>query len=214
MGKSIVVFAPHPDDETLACGGTIVKRLREGYDVTVVVMTDGRHALSSQGILSDPTPEELKEIRRLEAIKAMNILGVNTSNLIFWDFEDKALSENKEAAGNKSVEILNAIQPTEIYCSSENSAHPDHKSSSVIVKESIKRLTFPVPCFQYPLLPKFLHLGYYSMLIQNLYRHNLLFVDVSEFISQKAAAIDEYASQKTIISMSVRSDKCEYKQNN
>jgi LmbE family N-acetylglucosaminyl deacetylase len=36
----MVVFAPHPNDETLACGGTIIKRLREGFNVYIILMTD------------------------------------------------------------------------------------------------------------------------------------------------------------------------------
>jgi LmbE family N-acetylglucosaminyl deacetylase len=40
--KSILVFAPHPDDETLGCGGTIANRVREGHEVEIFFMTDGR----------------------------------------------------------------------------------------------------------------------------------------------------------------------------
>jgi len=65
MKKKIVVFAPHPDDETWGCGGTIAKKLREGYEILIVVMTDGRYAFKKVlGIDSDPTPEELKEIKK------------------------------------------------------------------------------------------------------------------------------------------------------
>lgn len=41
MNKRIIVFAPHPDHETLGCAGTIAKRLNEGYEVLLVVLTDG-----------------------------------------------------------------------------------------------------------------------------------------------------------------------------
>jgi LmbE family N-acetylglucosaminyl deacetylase len=37
----VVVFSPHPDDETLGCGSTIIKKKRLGADVTIVFMTDG-----------------------------------------------------------------------------------------------------------------------------------------------------------------------------
>ena len=47
MNKRIVVFAPHPDDETLGTGGTIVRKLNEGYEVVIVVLTDGRYAFST-----------------------------------------------------------------------------------------------------------------------------------------------------------------------
>ena len=86
MSKKIIIFAPHPDDETLGCGGTIAKRISEGYEVFVVVMTDGRYAfMNVLDIDSDPTPEELKEIRKEEVKRATGILGVPEENLVFLD---------------------------------------------------------------------------------------------------------------------------------
>ena len=74
MKEKIIVFAPHPDDETLGCGGTIAKRIVEGYEVIIVIMTDGRHSyLEMLGIDKDPTPNELKEIRKEEVKRATRI---------------------------------------------------------------------------------------------------------------------------------------------
>src|SRR3990172_3377621 len=115
MKKSVVVFAAHPDDETLGCGGTIVKRLKEGYDVKIVVITDGRHSCSVRGHYVDPTPEELIEIRKNEVIKAVQILGVPNGNIQFLDFEDTTLAKNTETLAKKCVEILAEINPVEIY---------------------------------------------------------------------------------------------------
>ena len=47
MKKRIIVFAPHPDDETFGCGGVMAKRNSERYNVNIVVLTDGRHAYST-----------------------------------------------------------------------------------------------------------------------------------------------------------------------
>ena len=38
--KNILVFAAHPDDEVLGCGGTISK-LSKNYNINVVFFTDG-----------------------------------------------------------------------------------------------------------------------------------------------------------------------------
>jgi len=93
--KKIVVFAPHPDDETVGCGGAIAKRISQGYDVLIVVMTDGRHAFShSLGIHSEPSPEEVKTTRREEIKGVMKIYGLPEENLILLDFEDRKLQEN------------------------------------------------------------------------------------------------------------------------
>jgi len=42
LGCTATVFSPHPDDETLGCGGTIIKKKRAGAEVKIFYMTDGR----------------------------------------------------------------------------------------------------------------------------------------------------------------------------
>jgi len=93
----ILVFAPHPDDESLAAGG-LIKRARDlNATVMVVVMTDGSSAA---------TPDELSqyleksnksnstgiaELRYQETTSALSKLGVNTSNIIFLGYPDTGL---------------------------------------------------------------------------------------------------------------------------
>ena len=50
LKRSAIVFAPHPDDETLGCGGTIIKKRQAGAKISIVFMTDGR---TSHGHLMD-----------------------------------------------------------------------------------------------------------------------------------------------------------------
>jgi len=48
--ESIIVFAPHPDGGALGCAGEIYDAVQNGYDVKVVVMTNGdayKHAFAS-----------------------------------------------------------------------------------------------------------------------------------------------------------------------
>ena len=37
--KNILVLAPHPDDETLGCGGTLLKHIKSGFNVYCVIFT-------------------------------------------------------------------------------------------------------------------------------------------------------------------------------
>ena len=80
LGRSTIVFSPHPDDETLGCGGTIAMKIKKGYNVSIVFMTDGRNALLEKfDIRSNPSPQKLKGIRKEEAKQATKILGVTFS---------------------------------------------------------------------------------------------------------------------------------------
>lgn len=196
----MIVFAPHPDDETLGCGGTIIKRLMEGYDVVVVVMTDGRNAFSKVfGIELNPTPEEMKQMRRKEVMKAMEILGVSRENILLFDFEDGKLANNIKKASTMICEIINKIHPAEIYYPHKKDRNCDHKTANLIITNCVKKLGFPICTYQYSLGRRFARMNGPAVTLSNFLRRNLIYVDVSPFLQQKAAALNEYKSQTTIL---------------
>src|SRR3954464_13432525 len=63
---SCIVFAPHPDDETLGCGATIHRKRDAGTAVHVVIASDGRRS-QHPGVIA---PEELVRMRAQEALAA------------------------------------------------------------------------------------------------------------------------------------------------
>lgn len=202
MNKKLLVFAPHPDDETLGCGGTIAKKINEGYEVLIVFLTDGRHTLSKLfDIHSDPTPDELSEIRKKEAIRATKVLGVREKNLLFFDFVDGMLGENEKEAQEKVDKIL-VENPdiAEVYFPYENDYHCDHRVTSRIVRNSIKKLRPSVIRYKYTTMRMHARVGLLIDRFFNLFRNNMLYVDVSELIPLKIAAMQEYRSQTFIIS--------------
>jgi len=205
MSKKIIVFAPHPDDETLGCGGTIAKRISEGYEVLIVVMTDGKYAFSKAlGIDSDPSPEELIQIRKEEIKLATKKLGVREENIIFLDFEDGKLGENSKEAEEKVTKILKESCPEEVYFPYGKDDHIDHRAANRIVRNSIEKLDLQTSRYQYsicqrysraePLMDKFL----------NYFKHNMVQVDIADYLLLKEAAIKTFKSETTIISSKQR----------
>lgn len=202
MNERIIVFAPHPDDETLGCGGTIAKRLNEGYEVLVVVMTDGRHSfLKGLGIALDPTPEELKEIRRGEVKRATRILGVPEENLLFLDFVDGALDENEMEAQKRVMKLLGEKVPSEIYFPYEKDGHPDHRATNRIVTSAVRKVGIsPLEC-KYMITHRYARFGPRIQAFLDLFRYrNILRVDVSKYLKIKKAALKEFKSELEIIS--------------
>lgn len=199
--KRVIVFAPHPDDETFSCGGTIARRVNEGYDVLIVVMTDGRYAfLKILNIDSDPTPEELKEIRKGEVKRAAKILGVPEGNLIFLDFEDGSLQNNMEEAERRVTEILKLHSPVEVYFPYKSDVHPDHQAARRIVRGALAKSGLSISCYQYSTFHKYMRLGPMIDRALGIIRRNIIRVDVSMFLSKKEAAIKEFKSELAIIS--------------
>ncbi len=132
----VLVVAPHPDDETLGCGGLIAQRRSEGRRVVVVVLTDGRALLAVRGILTDPTPEEVSRLRKDETRRAFEILGGNPADLRFLDFENERFLPKKEEAVARVARIVEEIAPTEIYVTSPFEGHPEHVAANVIVRKA------------------------------------------------------------------------------
>ena len=201
MKGRVVVFAPHPDDETLGCGGTIAKKLAEGYEVIIVVMTDGRFLLlKSSGIDDEPSPEQVKEIRRGEVLRATKILGVPEENVIFLDFVDGTLDEHEEAAEEKVAEILEKYAPSEVYFPFERDAHPDHQATNRIVRRAFKKLAMKPMMYRYTIMHKAARFGPLTEFLASIFRRDRIYVDVSEFLPLKKEAVKEFKSELTTIS--------------
>jgi LmbE family N-acetylglucosaminyl deacetylase len=148
--NNIIVFAPHPDDETLACGGTIIKKLEEGFDVYVVVMTDGRHSHDATLGLAEPSPTTIAEIRATEFREATRVLGVNPTNLILMRFEDGKLRRHMSEAREKTVQILHEVRPVEIYMPYRDDANEDHRTTYKIVTGSVREADLLPKMYEYP----------------------------------------------------------------
>ncbi len=71
---NILVFAAHPDDEVLGCGGTIARHVSEGDLVKIVIVAEG---LTSRGPATDRSLDALQTA----AHKAGEILGVSEVHL-------------------------------------------------------------------------------------------------------------------------------------
>jgi LmbE family N-acetylglucosaminyl deacetylase len=89
-GQKVLVFSPHPDDETIAVGGYIAQGIRNGADVRIVLVTDG-------------DKHHQKAIRYAEFEKATGILGVPQANLIFLNFPDGRLSSENQTVLSASL---------------------------------------------------------------------------------------------------------------
>jgi LmbE family N-acetylglucosaminyl deacetylase len=80
--KSIMVIAPHPDDEVLMAGGIIRRAIAAGDTVKVVVITNGDLAGAAAGLT-----------RQAESVNALALLGVAEADIIFLGYGDAALAD-------------------------------------------------------------------------------------------------------------------------
>ncbi len=134
---TIVSFHAHPDDETIATGGTLAKASAEGHRVVIVIATRGEHGEVVEGVLAPG--EELWKRRIQEAEAAAAILGAH--RLEFLGYKDSGMmgtpendapgsfwrADVEEAAG-KVTEILREEKADilTVYDDHGNYGHPDH----------------------------------------------------------------------------------------
>lgn len=123
--KSCLVLAPHPDDETLGCGGIILHKRAAGAEVTVAVVTDG-----AASHLDDPahatSRAKLVEMREAETHLAVADLGVAAEHLHFLGFPDGHLGEHHQALCARLHALIAQTQPDEIYVCALQDGHRDH----------------------------------------------------------------------------------------
>ena len=78
--RPFIVVAPHPDDESLACGGLIADACRQGLRGKVVIVSDG--AGSHPNSKAYP-PDRLTALREEEAKRAAAELGLKPEDMLF-----------------------------------------------------------------------------------------------------------------------------------
>ncbi|MGH9153106.1 MAG: PIG-L deacetylase family protein [Acidimicrobiales bacterium] len=146
-GRSTVVVAPHPDDETLGCGATIARKRAAGTDVTVVIVTDGRLSHHSSAL----SPDDLAAVRAEEARAACSRLGVDASRLHLLGFEEGTLAARHEEVTRRVSEILDDAAPSEVFTTCASDWHRDHQAVSAATRTAVgaagrrpRLLEFPV----------------------------------------------------------------------
>ena len=182
MKLDLLVFAVHPDDAELSCGGILLTEKKNGKTTGVVDLTQGE--LGTRGTI---------ETRKLEAAAAAKILQLDVrENLQMAD----GFFVNDEAHQRKIITTIRKYQPEIIFCNAPSDRHPDHGRSAQLVENAaflsglIKIETQIDGKLQTPWRPK-----YVFNFIQDKYITPNFVIDISDVMDEKLASIKAYATQ-------------------
>ena len=189
--ESAMVIVAHPDDAEFTVGGTVAKWAKAGCRVTYVVCTDGNAGSHEPGI----TREKLAGIRRAEQRAACATLGV--SEVVFLGYDDGQLEptldlrrELVRAIRQHKPEVVIAWDPTRLFVNGDYINHPDHRAAAQAALDAA------APASEMPLL--WPEVGAPHR-VRQLYVYGIdqanVWVDVTETIDQKIAALKQHASQ-------------------
>ena len=127
--KRVCIFAPHPDDEVLGCGGMLQQLAANGNPILLVLVTNGAQSHPDSQIYP---PHQLDIIRPQESLVALEVLGVGELvTTIALDLTDGNVFAQKAQFTKKLTDI---IQPNDILVTTfRYDGHPDHEATGQVV---------------------------------------------------------------------------------
>lgn len=185
--KSIVVIAPHPDDETLGCGGTLLRHIDEGDTVHWLILTSmhAEYGFAEECIAL--RANEIREVAELYGFHAVHQLNFPTTRL-----ETIPIGELISAIKN----IFQETVPSIVYLPYPGDVHTDHQiafnaavsCAKWFRQASIKRI------LAYETLSE-TEFGINPM--QQTFTPNV-FVNITEFSNRKLEILHRYAGETGI----------------
>ena len=118
--RRVLVVAPHPDDESLGCGGTMALLADQGASVTVITATDGEATRGSR-----VSPQETARLRRAEAERAAEVTGVTPR---FLGLADGRLSEQMGELTAALSGALAELEPEAVFAPWLLDGTSDHRA--------------------------------------------------------------------------------------
>jgi len=176
---NILVVGPHPDDQELGMGGTIVRLAGQGHNLLLLDMTNG-----------EPTPHGSPEIREREWTAAGAIMGVKRRLLGLRN----RFVEHTVAARHAVAGVIREHQASIVFLPYYEDAHPDHVATTRIVEDArfdakLTKIDLPGQ----PIYPKWL-IYYYCTHLRHVAAPSFC-MDITAQIETKIKAILAYESQ-------------------
>ena len=182
--KKVIVISPHPDDETLGCGGTLLKYKSKKYKVDWLIVTSLDH--------NDSFTKKIKINRRNEILKVKkmykfdNVYELNLPTTKLDQIPVGLMVEKISAVFKKS-------KPNLIFTNFYGDVHTDHKIIFDVVSSCTKN--FRAPFIEKVMLYETLsETGYSLNRSKDQFSPNM-FVDISKFMKKKITIMKIYKSE-------------------
>ena len=185
----LLVVAAHPDDEILACGGTLARALSEGAEVCVLFLGEGVSARFPFGSYDSEKFREESNHRTESAKNALRILGI--SNAIFGDRYCCQFDTLPQITLTKEIEaVMDQFRPTILFTHNPSEVNIDHRLAYEAVEAACRptRSFIPSQIYTFELICS----GNWTF--ETTFKPNV-FVDVTAFWEKKIAAWHCYAGE-------------------
>lgn len=180
----ILVISVHPDDETLGCGGTLLKHRENNDEINWLIMTKATKELGFSENFLNNRRDEIEKVKKCYGIKNIYKLDFLTTKLHNVDFSELIESISK---------VILDTKPEIIYMNNRTDIHTDHQVAAKAIMSATKS-------FRYPFIKKILMYECISEteiappLIENMFIPNV-FSDITNYIDKKIDIMKIYESE-------------------
>ena len=136
--RGALVFSPHPDDEVIGCGSTLLDLAALGSAVTIVQVTDG----SDSAAFIDEPDVVRRQVRLDEARLVADGLGVR--ELVCLRADNRAFRASDELRA-RFAELLARTRPAVVFAPSFTDIHPDHQTVLRLLADALRSVAGPAP---------------------------------------------------------------------
>ena len=154
-GDAVLVLAPHPDDETLGCGGAIRAACLAGKRVVVAAVTDGRLSHPRSRRLAG---DALARLRRRELETAVRLLTDGAAEVVWLGYPDQAAPASAAAldqAVDRLADRTNLGLITTVWASWRHDPHVDHQRTAALADRLLALLP-SLDLWEYPIWGRFI----------------------------------------------------------
>ena len=149
--ERVLMFAPHPDDESLGAGGLLQFAARAGAKVRVVFLTNGdnnpwpQRVIERRWRIQDEERTRWGERRRQEAIAALAVLGISSDGARFLNIPDQGVTDllltGDETLPARIATEIAEFKPKLLIAPALTDIHRDHNAFAVLLQFAINRLS-------------------------------------------------------------------------
>lgn len=148
-----VVLSPHPDDESLGCGGTMAQLQQMGIPVQVLMISDG--SKSHPNSKKYPA-DKLRALRESETLAALCELGMSPEQVTFMHLPDGDVPGSIESPGYHEAVAqltteLNQLRPQTILMPWRRDPHRDHRATYQLLEGALSSLDRQPTILEYPI---------------------------------------------------------------
>jgi LmbE family N-acetylglucosaminyl deacetylase len=172
MPARVLVISPHPDDESIGCGGTLCQHIAAGDRVAVIFLTSGEAGGHGRSI------GETIKIREAEARRAAKMLELGSVE--FWRQPDGAMRVTDPLVKRMSTAITR-IKPDIIYLPHDREMHQDHQAAVRLLRRALTWVKYRPVVLMFEVWTPLQRMDH--------------IMDISPFIQKKLRAIRMYKSQ-------------------